>query len=128
MSTLIAVPSVSPGGLEAALMPHFGHCDVFTLVEMDENGIKNVSTLPNMPHEHGGCLAPVQYLAGKGVAVMLAGGMGMRPLQAFQQNGIKVLFAGTDGTVGQAVKGFSEGKLAEFGDNGLCKGSCGGHH
>lgn len=127
MSTLVAVPSVNPGGLEAALMPHFGHCDVFTLVEVDSDGIKNVTVAPNMPHEHGGCTAPVQYLAEKGVKVMLAGGMGMRPLQAFQQSGIEVLFTGVANTVDQAIQGYAEGKLPAFGDNGLCKGGC-GHH
>lgn len=127
MSTRIAIPSVNPGGLEAALMPHFGHCDVFTIVEMEDGKISKVSTLPNIPHEHGGCTAPVQYLAGQGVKVMLAGGMGMRPLQAFMQSGIEVRYAGADGSVGQAVQAFAEGKLPAFGDNGLCKGGCGNH-
>lgn len=127
MSTRIAVPSVNPGGLEALLMPHFGHCDVFTIVEMADGEIASVSTLPNMPHEHGGCTAPVQFLAGQGVTVMLAGGMGMRPLQAFLQSGIEVRYAGAEGSVGQAVRAFAEGKLPTFGDNGLCKGGC-GHH
>lgn len=127
MSTLIAVPSVNPGGLEAALMPHFGHCDVFTLVEMDAGEVKSVAVAPNMPHEAGGCTAPVRYLAEKGVKVMLAGGMGMRPLQAFQQSGIDVLFTGLAKTVEQAVQDYAEGKLPAFGDNGLCKGGCGGH-
>ncbi len=127
MSTLLAIPSVSPGGLEAALMPHFGTCEVFTLVEMDNGAVKQVSILPNLPHAQGGCTAPVQYLAGHGVQVMLAGGMGMRPLQAFLQSGITVLFAGTGGTVSQAVSNYSQGRLPAFGDNGLCKGGC-GHH
>lgn len=127
MSTLVAVPSVNPGGLDASLMPHFGHCDVFTLVEVDGGTVKNVSTLPNMPHEHGGCTAPVQYLANQGVKVLLAGGMGMRPLMAFNQVGINVLYAGPEGTVGQAVDAFASGALPAFGDNGLCKGGCGNH-
>ncbi len=127
MSTLIAVPSVNPGGLESALMPHFGHCDVFTIVEMDEGQVKNVSTLPNMPHEHGGCTAPVRYLADHGVKIMLAGGMGMRPLQAFLQSGVDVFFSGLAKTVDKAVRDYADGKLQPFGDNGLCKGGC-GHH
>ncbi len=127
MSTRVAVPSANPGGLDAALMSHFGHCDVFTIVEMEGASVKEVSILPNMPHEQGGCTAPVRYLADNGVTVMLAGGMGMRPLQAFRQSGIQVLFAGADGTVDQAVHSYAEGRLPVFGDNGLCKGGC-GHH
>lgn len=127
MTTLLAVPSVAPGGLEAALMPHFGHCDVFTLVQVDGDQVGGVSILPSLPHAEGGCTAPVRYLADRGVRVMLAGGMGMRPLQAFQQEGIQVLFAGTEGTVGKAVQDFVQGSLPEFGANGLCRGGCGQH-
>lgn len=127
MATLVAIPSVNPGGLEAALMPHFGHCDVFTLVTIEDGAVRDVSVLPNMPHDAGGCTAPVKYLADHGVTVMLAGGMGMRPLQAFLQSGIEVLYAGPDGTVNHAVQGYTQGRLPRFGDNGLCQGGCGGH-
>lgn len=128
MATLVAIPSANPGGLDAALMSHFGHCEVFTIVEMDGTDVKEVSVLPNLPHEHGGCAGPVRYLAERGVGVMIAGGMGMRPLQSFQESGIQVLFSGTAATVDQALQGFIKGSLPAFGDNGLCKGGCGGHH
>lgn len=124
MSTLVAVPSVNPGGLDAPLMPHFGHCDVFTLVEMDAGAVKTVRTLQNKPHEHGDCASPVSFLAENGVTVMLAGGMGMRPFQAFRQSGIDVYFVGGESSVGTAVQNFAEGRLPAFGDNGLCKGGC----
>lgn len=128
MQTRIAVPSVNPGGLEASLMPHFGHCDVFTIVTVESGAVKEVSVLPNMPHEHGGCTAPVKHLADNGVGVLLAGGMGMRPLQAFMQSGIEVLYSGPEGSVNQAVLDYLAGRLPKFGDNGLCKGECGHHH
>lgn len=31
----IAVPSVENGGLEGVRSGHFGHCDVFTLVDVE---------------------------------------------------------------------------------------------
>jgi predicted Fe-Mo cluster-binding NifX family protein len=128
MQTRVAVPSVNPGGLEAALMPHFGHCDVFTIVTMQDGVVTETQVLPNMPHEAGGCIAPVKYLADHGITALLAGGMGMRPLQAFLNSGIQVFFAGVGGTVNKAVQDFSAGRLPAFGDNGLCKGGCGGAH
>lgn len=127
MKSLLAVPSVNPGGLEAELMPHFGHCDVFTLVSVENGEVKDIRVLPNMPHNHGDCTAPVRYLAEQGVTAMLAGGMGRRPLMAFQEQGIDVFFAGISGSVNAAVTDFAQGKLPVFGDNGLCKGNC-GHH
>lgn len=126
MSIKIAVPSVQPGGLEAGLSMHFGHCDLYTLIEADEATGKIVSseTVPSCAHEHGGCLAPVQYLADKGVNVLLAGGMGMRPLMGFMQQGIKVYHSGTETTVGGAAQAFLDGKLPAFTANH----SCGAHH
>ena len=33
----IAIPSVLPGGLEAQVGAHFGHCDCYTLVDVEDN-------------------------------------------------------------------------------------------
>ncbi|MDD2966330.1 MAG: NifB/NifX family molybdenum-iron cluster-binding protein [Desulfovibrionaceae bacterium] len=131
-SFLLAVPSALPGGLDAAMGMHFGHCDIFTLVEIEEGGIKKVTTMQNEPHAAGGCLAPVQKLAEQGVRAMLAGGMGARPLQAFHQAGIQVFFSGGHSSVENAVQAFLAGKLPEFTQDQTCKGhsegGCSGHH
>ena len=124
MSTLLAVPSSLPGGLDAQMGMHFGHCDIFTLVEIEEGKVKHVSTLDNVPHEQGGCLAPVQMLAHAGVTAMLAGGMGFRPLMAFSQVGISVYYAGGVPTVGAGVQAFIDGRLPAFTEQFTCRG----HH
>ena len=74
----IAIPSVLPGGLEAQVGAHFGHCDCYTLVDVEDGAVVKSEVIPSCAHEHGGCLAPVNYLADRGVTVLLAGGMGMR--------------------------------------------------
>ncbi|MCH5276914.1 MAG: NifB/NifX family molybdenum-iron cluster-binding protein [Desulfovibrionaceae bacterium] len=126
MSTfLLAVPSVNPGGLEAGMGMHFGRCDLYTLVDVEDNAVKAVRTLPGIPHEEGGCLAAVRYLAGHGVTTLLAGGMGMRPLAGFQRAGIEVLFAGARATVGEAVNACLQGELPPFSADFTCRG---GHH
>ena len=90
-STIVAIPSTHPGGLEAPLGAHFGHCDLYTLVKIAAGNVLEVQTLPNVPHQQGGCMAPVNHLAQHGVQVLIAGGMGMRPLMGFNQAGIDVL-------------------------------------
>lgn len=122
----VAIPSDNPGGLEAPVSAHFGHCDLYTIVEMDESGIKNVSTMDNPPHEEGGCLAPVQLLAQKGVNKLLAGGMGRRPLAGFNQAGIQVFLADGNATVGQSLQALMNNKLPVFSLDSVC-GGCGGH-
>ena len=108
-STIVAVPSTHPGGLDAALGAHFGHCDLYTLVKIAEGKVQEVATLPNVPHQQGGCMAPVNHLAQNGVQVLIAGGMGMRPLMGFNQVGIEVLHGNGAQTVGEAVEAFLRG-------------------
>jgi len=125
MNKVIAVPSSAPGGLDAGLGAHFGHCDLYTLITVENSEIKKVETVPNVPHQQGGCLAPVQYLAGKGSNVLIAGGMGFRPLMGFNQVGISVYFGGNLPTVGDAVQAFIDGKLPEFTQEHTCGGGGG---
>ncbi len=125
MNTVIAVPSEAPGGLDAAIGVHFGHCELYTLVTLDDGRIRSVDILPNVPHEQGGCMAPVSHLAQNRVRVLLAGGMGMRPLLGFQQMGIRVFHCREARTVGEAVSAFSEGKLEEFSGRHTCGGGGG---
>lgn len=123
MTIKLAVPSTNPGGLDAPLGMHFGHCDLYTIIEIEADAVKSVSTLPAIPHEQGGCLAPVGYLAEQGVQKMIAGGMGMRPLMGFNQAGIEVYHSGETNTVGESVQALLEGRLPVFSS----EFSCGGH-
>ncbi len=46
----IAIPSQNTGGLDGMRSGHFGHCDVFTLVDVEDGAIKSVSTIENGGH------------------------------------------------------------------------------
>lgn len=125
MKKIVAIPSMAPGGLEAGLSPHFGHCDAFTLVEVEDGNIGEVKVVPSVPHEQGGCMAPVMFLAQQGANALIAGGMGMRPLMGFNQVGIEVYHNAGLGLVGQAVSAFAEDKLPQFGQEMTCGGGGG---
>jgi predicted Fe-Mo cluster-binding NifX family protein len=73
---------------EGKLTAHFGHCQEFALVEVENNEIKKKEMLNPPPHEPG--LLP-KWLHGLGTDVIIAGGMGGRALDLFAQNGIKVV-------------------------------------
>ena len=119
---IIAIPSDTTDGLEAVISEHFGHCAAFTLVDVTDQEIGEVSVLENAAHEQGGCMAPVTLLKEKGVEVLLAGGMGGRPLAGFQQVGIDVRFKENAGTVREAVELFISGGCPSFGDAQTCGG------
>jgi len=71
------------GGLGGVRSGHFGHCDVFTLVDVEDGKIKEVTTLPNQEHAQGGCMIPVNLLSENNVNALIVGGIGMRPLMGF---------------------------------------------
>jgi predicted Fe-Mo cluster-binding NifX family protein len=126
MSTIIAVPSEQPGGLDAGVGAHFGHCELYTLVKLDQDKVEDVQVIPNVPHQQGGCMAPVNYLAQNGVKKLIAGGMGMRPLMGFEQVGIDVFHGGGSATVGEAINAMVAGRLPQFSRQHTCGG--GDHH
>ena len=126
MDTLIAVPSDQPGGLDARVGAHFGHCEVYTLAKIDNGEVKDVQIIPNVPHEQGGCMAPVNYLAQHGVKILIAGGMGLRPLLGFNHVGIDVYYSAGAASVQEAVSGILSGNLMKFTQQHTCGG--GGHN
>ena len=127
----IAVPSNTPGGLEAERSDHFGHCDIFTIVDFDEKKeIEKVFTIANGDHAAGGCLVPVNVLHEGGAEAIIVGGMGARPMQGFAEVGIAVYFAdrNTMKTVADVVAKFIQGQLPMMHVDQVCKGSGNCHH
>jgi predicted Fe-Mo cluster-binding NifX family protein len=108
---------------------HFGGAGHFTIFEVDEAAraiVSHASCTPP-PHERG---AFPRWLKDQGVHVVLAGGMGPRAVQIFQQFGIEtvlgidggepeqVVLAYLDGTLAASGAGCSGGKLHHCGDHG----------
>lgn len=90
---------------------HFGHCEQFALFDVDEQTkeIAGKELLASPAHEPG--LLP-KWLAEKGVSVILAGGMGPRAQEIFQQNGITVVLGVTEINPEKAVLDYISGTLA----------------
>ncbi len=121
----IAVPSVADGGLEGQRSGHFGHCDVFTLIDVEDGEVKNVTTVANQGHVQGGCMVPVNFLAGHKVNALIVGGIGMRPLMGFRQVGIDVYHDELRIEIRPVVEDLIAGKLSIISDNQVCGGGGG---
>ena len=121
----IAIPSIGSGGLEGQRSGHFGHCDVFTFIDVENGQIKEVSTIQNQEHVQGGCMVPVNLLAGHNVNALIVGGIGMRPLMGFRQVGINVYHDGERIDIKPVVEDLIAGKLPAIADNQVCGGGGG---
>ena len=121
----IAIPSMGPGGLDGERSGHFGHCDVFTFVDVEGGEIKQVTTIPNQSHVQGGCMVPVNLLASHNVKALIVGGIGMRPLMGFKQVGVDVYHDETRPQIRPVVEDLIEGKLPIISDDQVCGGGGG---
>lgn len=104
---------------------HFGHCDVFTLIDVKDGEIVEVKTIDNMEHVQGGCMVPVNLLAGHKVSFLIVGGIGMRPLMGFKQVGIEVYHDDQRPEIRPVVEDLIAGKLAVIQQDQVCGGGKG---
>ncbi|MDX9710325.1 MAG: NifB/NifX family molybdenum-iron cluster-binding protein [Trichloromonas sp.] len=121
---VIAIPSMYPGGLEANRSGHFGRCDVFTLVSVNNGEVQSVRTVANAEHAEGGCLVPVRILQQAGATSLVVAGIGMRPRIGFAQAGIEVL-VGPGATVGEVIAAYQDNQVRPIADSDLCGGGHG---
>jgi ATP-binding protein involved in chromosome partitioning len=94
---------------------HFGHCEQFALIDVDEERkeILSKELVPSPGHQPG--LLP-EWLAEQGVSVVIASGMGSRAQSLFQQSRIGVIIGVVESDPEKAVLSYLNGKLAT-GDN-----------
>jgi ATP-binding protein involved in chromosome partitioning len=108
----IAIPTEN-----GVLCPHFGHCQVFTIIDVDSAAkkIESVNVLDPPQHERG--ILPA-WLGELGCTHIIAGGMGGRAMALFQQNGVQVIYGSPSQKPEALVMAYLNDEL-EIGDN-LC--------
>lgn len=103
------------------LCSHFGHCESFTFVDVNPE-TKEILSIENKIPEEGISCQSASWISEQGANVVLAGGMGARPLGIFNQNGVKVVSGCPELSIEELVTGYLNSTL-ETGEN-----SCGGEH
>jgi len=94
-----------------ALATHFGHCEQFALMDVDEKTktVANKELVQPPPHEPG---AFPRWLAEKGANVIIAGGMGTRAQGLFAEQNIEVVFGAANDTPEALALAYVNGSLA----------------
>lgn len=116
---------------------HFGHTENFKVYEVEDGKVVSSEIVaPNC----SGHDALAGFVAGKGVAVVLCGGIGEGAQNALSEAGIEVI-SGTEGNTDEVVEAYLRGELTSAGVNcdhhdhdeeddscgcGGCGGGCGG--
>lgn len=112
-------------GLESDVCVHFGSCEYFTIVNLQDNTITGIKVISNRsPDGVHNCAAPSMILKSQDVDTVLVSGIGGRPLMSLAENKIKV-FAGVVGKIYDAIQDYNNGLLKELSTKGTCNCS---HH
>lgn len=114
---------------------HFGKTEAFKLYEMEDGKVLSSEVIGTDGNGHE---ALAEFLAGKGVSIVICGGLGGGAQAALADAGI-VVFSGAAGDADAAVEAFLRGELTSAGANcdhhhedeeegcgGHCGGGCGG--
>ncbi|MGV8982916.1 NifB/NifX family molybdenum-iron cluster-binding protein [Clostridium sp.] len=90
---------------------HFGHCEGFTIYDVEQGKALNKNFTPNPGHRPG--YLPV-FLKDLNVNIIIAGGMGEAAQQLFNENGIEVV-VGAQGFSDDVVQKYIAGELISTG-------------
>lgn len=90
---------------------HFGHCEGFTMYEVEQEKILKKDFIPSPGHKPG--FLPV-FLKEKDANVIIAGGMGETAQELFKDNGIEVI-VGAQGICDDVIQKFINGQLKSTG-------------
>jgi predicted Fe-Mo cluster-binding NifX family protein len=107
----IAISVDTNNALESLVAQHFGRCPYFALVDVEGTEVCGVEVIDN---PYYGNHQPGQvpgFIHQQKANVMLAGGMGRRAIDFFQQLGIEAA-TGVNGTVRNALESYLGGELS----------------
>jgi len=103
MNNKIAIPMK-----DGKLCPHFGHCEYFSIVTVENNQITDVKEL--IPPEHEPGLYP-RWVAQQGTTDVIAGGMGQKAIDLFSSQNLNVIVGAPQKDAKSIVEDFIAGKL-----------------
>ena len=90
------------------LCAHFGHCEYFAIVNVENNEIKDIQEIT--PPEHQPGLYP-RWVASFGVTDVIGGGMGQKAIDLFNQQNINAFVGAPMKPARELVSDFIANKL-----------------
>ena len=105
--------AISTDGSQVA--QHFGRCPAYTIIELENNVVAKREVIANPGHRTG--FLP-EYLAQRGVKVVICGGMGRRAIDLFLEKGVRPIM-GISGEIDEVVERYRLGQLGE--GESLCR-------
>ena len=107
----VALATDDDRGLEAVLSHHFGRCPYYVLVDIQDNKIKEVSSVKNPAYDSHGQPGEVpSFINSLGAHVIISGGMGPKAIGFFAEFGIEAI-TGVSGMVKSVIEAYIGGQI-----------------
>lgn len=103
MKKRIAIPM-----LGNVLSEHFGHCQAFAYIDVENNVITNITMMDPPEHQPG---TYPRWVASNGATDVIAGGMGPMAVGLFNEAGVNVFVGAPVDNPTNLVNSFLAGKL-----------------
>lgn len=104
MDKVIAIPMEN-----GKLCAHFGHCQYFAIVKVEKDKVVEIKEV--VPPEHVPGLYP-RWVATYGATDVIAGGMGQKAIQLFNEQNINAFVGAPEKAAGELVEDFINDKLS----------------
>ncbi len=106
----IAFSCEDENGLNSEMSMHFGRCPFFTLIDIEEGKMTNVQVVTNPAFENHVPGVVPKFINDQQANVMIAGGMGPKAINMFNDFGIDVA-TGVGGKVEKVLNAYLEGRV-----------------
>jgi len=120
MKKRIAIPMTG-----SVLSEHFGHCQTFAYVDIDNNSIINITVMNPPEHQPG---TYPRWVADNGATDVIAGGMGTMAINLFNEAGVNVFVGAPVDTPTNLVNNLLAKKLSLSANYCNNHGDCNDHN
>ncbi|MBN2450777.1 MAG: NifB/NifX family molybdenum-iron cluster-binding protein [Lentisphaeria bacterium] len=107
----IAITAQGPG-LDAPLDRRFGRARFFVVCDTESGAVTAADNIQNLNAVQGAGVQAGGNVVALGVEAVLTGNIGPKAFATLQAGGVRV-YHGADGTVGDALEAFRQGRLQE---------------
>ena len=104
------MPTLDENGLESEISKHFGKTLYFTIIEFEDDEIKDIKVIESISRHKGGTKTPSEIIIDSKADMLICGGLGSKAVSMLQNKGITV-FSGATGKVKDVINEWKQGKL-----------------
>jgi len=116
----IVIPTNNDKGLLAEMGAHFGKANFYTIIDIDNNEIKDVEVIKNPGHAQGACSNAINNILSLNPDALIVVGIGPKPAMGFYNAGLNVFVDRESHKVEESIHKFLNNKLPKVTNKGTC--------